>query len=63
MLEIQKKVLKGVSNDLDMFKKELIKSHAWLSSSELDKLKEWLLIEFNDDYVKVINDVMHSEMV
>ncbi len=61
MFEIQKKVLKGVSNDQEFFKKELIKSHAWLNSMELKQLKEWVMKEFYHLYPDTINEVFQSE--
>ena len=61
MFEVQKKVLKGVCNDQQLFKKELIKSHAWLNSRELKELKAWVIKEFYHLYPEIINEVFQSE--
>jgi len=62
MLEIQKKVLAGVSNDKNLFKKELIKSHSWLNAFELKELKKWLIDNFYHKYKDVINEVLRIEL-
>jgi hypothetical protein len=59
MLELQKKVLNGVSNDKGLFKKELIKSIAWLNTFELKELKKWLMNNFYHIHKDVINEVLH----
>ena len=62
MLELQKKVLNGVSNDKGLFKKELIKSLAWLNSFELKELKKWLMAKFYDVHRDIINEVLPPEL-
>ncbi|MBI9058090.1 MAG: hypothetical protein JEZ01_10010 [Labilibaculum sp.] len=42
MLEHQKFVLKSVSDQEDLFRKELLKSFEWLSEAELFDLFNWL---------------------
>jgi len=42
MLEHQKWVIQQVSNDKELFKKELYKSLAWLEEKDIEALVEWL---------------------
>jgi hypothetical protein len=57
MLELQKFVLQRVCDDALLFKKELIKSLNWLSSPDLEKLKQWVWLEFGKMYEDIINEV------
>ena len=57
MLEAQKKVLSGVSNSKELFRKELIKSHAWLNAEELDNLKSWAITHFYTSHSEIIDEV------
>ena len=59
MLEHQKLVLKNVSYDKDLFKKELIKSFAWLNAYELTQLRVWLNANFKNTHWEVIKDIMY----
>ncbi len=55
MLELSKKILVRVSFDKQLFHKELLKAIKWINdSSELQKFKEWCLIEFGDVYPNII---------
>ena len=47
MLEFTKSVLKKVSFDKSLFKKELAKSMRWLNRQEVLTLKIWALITFS----------------
>jgi hypothetical protein len=60
MLEHQKMVLKGISFDKTLFKKELIKSLSWLSKEEQTKLLTWVKENFSYKYADVIIDVFYS---
>ena len=62
MLEIQKKVLAGVSNDKGLFRKELIKSHKWLDVLELKELKKWVVEKFYDMHKDIINEVLEINL-
>lgn len=42
MLSHQKHVLQKVSGNKELFKKELIKSLAWLEKEEIEELIQWL---------------------
>ena len=61
MLEHQKIVLKGVSNDKRLFKKELIKSLAWLNAHELTQLRLWLRENFYKQHSDIIREVLYPE--
>ena len=54
MLEHQKLILKRVSSNEDMFRKELEKSINWLSGKEIEELYHWLLTNFRQDYGELI---------
>ncbi|MAW21161.1 MAG: hypothetical protein CMD16_02050 [Flavobacteriales bacterium] len=47
MLEFSKKILKKVSFDKKLFKKELSKSARWLNKQEVITLKIWALTTFS----------------
>ena len=47
MLEFSKKILKKVSFDKMLFKKELSKSIRWLNRKEILALKIWALTSFS----------------
>jgi hypothetical protein len=57
MLELQKFVLTHVREDVQLFKKELIKSILWLDTPDLEKLKEWVWNEFGRTHADVIREV------
>ncbi|MCG8700864.1 MAG: hypothetical protein MI922_22610 [Bacteroidales bacterium] len=59
MLEHQKKVLQGVSYDKSLFRKELVKSIAWLNVFELSELRKWLNNSFWQTHADVITEVMY----
>ncbi len=50
MLEHQKLVLTHVSNDENLFKRELLKSFKWLNSTEQLQLTKWLMQNFKEKY-------------
>ncbi|MBI9053500.1 MAG: hypothetical protein JEY96_06760 [Bacteroidales bacterium] len=62
MLELQKKVLSGVSSDKGLFRKELIKSYKWLNALELRELKKWVIDKFYDMHKDVINEVLQLKL-
>lgn len=61
MLEVQKKVLEGVSFSKELFKKELIKSHAWLNHKELEDLQTWVIKNYRSIHPEIINEVFNNE--
>ena len=56
MLEFSKKVLKNVSFDKKLFKKELHKNVGWLNKKDIILLKIWALTTFTE-YKDVILEV------
>jgi hypothetical protein len=58
MLELQKFVLQRVYDDANLFKRELIKSIKWLSSSDLAKLRKWVMLEFGNIHSDIIKEVL-----
>lgn len=54
MLEHQKLVLKNISYDKDLFRKELSKSVNWLKTSDLYKLFEWLRSKYWETHEEII---------
>lgn len=54
MLEHQKTVLEGVSNDKERFRKELMKSLGWISSHGQTQLKRWVIENFCYKYPDII---------
>ena len=59
MLELQKFVLQQVADDRALFKKELQKSNLWLTSDELELLRDWVLNQYGDIYADIIQDVFY----
>ena len=60
MLEFSKKILKKVSFDRALFKKELKKSLKWLNRDEIIALKVWCLAQFGSQYSDLIMEVFES---
>ena len=60
MLEHQKTILKKVSYNPRLFRKELEKSIKWLSSDELLALYTWVLVNYSSKYVEIIADVFKN---
>lgn len=61
MLEHQKKVLAALSYDKHLFRKELIKSQAWLNANELNHLRIWVRQNFYHKHSDVIEEVLYPE--
>ena len=60
MLEFTKDILKKVSFDSELFRKELAKSISWLNASESKQLKTWCLAYFGAKYHTTIIDVFNQ---
>jgi len=56
MLEYQMLILRKVSFDKLLFKKEIKKSFKWLTSQELNTLYKWLKDNFTNSYDDVIDE-------
>lgn len=50
MLEYTKTLLKKLSFDVKLFRKELAKAYQNLLDEEVDELKEWVLTNFGTQY-------------
>lgn len=57
MLELSKQILKKVSFDKVLFRKELTKAVLWLKAEEKMLLKIWCLSTFGHLYKDVIQEV------
>lgn len=60
MLELSKQVLKRVSFDKHLFRKELSKSIKWVGPDEKLVLKVWCLSTFSPVYKGVIMDAFRT---
>ena len=57
MLEVTKKILRGVSFDHQLFQKEFSESLQWMTTKdELKRLKEWCISEFGSVYPLIIRN-------
>lgn len=55
MLELTKKILRGVSFDPQLFQKELYKAKKWITDAEEVKhFQDWCIREFGAKYPKII---------
>lgn len=60
MIEFSKHILKSVSFDKYLFKKELTKMLAWAKPDEALLLKAWCVATFGHMYGDVIREVFRS---
>ena len=60
MFEMYKKVLRGVSFDTGLFKKELLKAKRWLKKDEALMLKAWSLATFTGAHKDLIIEVFEK---
>lgn len=60
MLEMSKYILKKVSFDKRLFRKELLKSLRWLKKEEALLLKSWCLATFGSTYANLIKEVFEQ---
>ncbi len=58
MLEMTKTVLRKVSFDRNLFRKELTKAKKWLEKEDLVLLKAWCLATFAGTYDDLILEVI-----
>lgn len=55
MLELTKKILRSVSFDAKLFKKELLKALTWITEAEeIKKFQDWCIKEFGAKYPLII---------
>jgi len=57
MIEAHKTILRGVSDDQNLFRKELIKSLNRLNLKEQSNLKRWVMQEFKSQHPKIVSEV------
>lgn len=57
MLEHQKLILREVSHNKDMFRKEILKSFRWLKSYEIIQLHEWLKKNYISKHEATIREI------
>lgn len=62
MLEYVKTILQKVSFDTLLFRKELMKSIEWLTTTEQVELKTWLIGSFQGDHRKIIMEVFERKV-
>lgn len=56
MLELTKKILRGVSFDAHLFQKELYKALKWITDTEeIKRFQEWCIVEFGKTYPVIIH--------
>lgn len=60
MLEMTKYVLKKVSFDKVLFRKELVKATKWLKKEDLLVLQAWCLVTFAGKYEDLIIEVFRT---
>jgi len=60
MLDHQKIILKQLSHDKEMFRKEIVKSFKWLKSYEIIMLRRWLKENFYSTHADVIHEVFEN---
>lgn len=64
MLELTKKILKKVSFDAFLFQKELNKALHWITDAEeMQKFREWCIIEFGSVYPVIIKKTFESKKI
>jgi len=61
MLEHQIKVLKSVSGNPELLKKELQKSMQWLNNKEQEQLIEWFKKNLMETHSDVLNEFLNSK--
>jgi hypothetical protein len=57
MLDHQKLLLEKVSNDRELFRKEIVKSFKWLKSYEIIQLHKWLKEKFGKTHHEIITEI------
>ncbi|MDC3252713.1 hypothetical protein OAU25_00500 [Crocinitomicaceae bacterium] len=56
MLELTKKILRGVSFDPRLFRKELYKGLRWITDAEeIHRFRDWCIAEFGKKYPQIIH--------
>lgn len=58
MLEHQKIVLRGVSDNRYLFRKELLKSINWLNDKDLKEFNRWVYDNFYQEQPEIISELI-----
>lgn len=58
MLEHQIIVLRGVSHDRYLFRKELLKSMSWLNAEDQSSLIRWIGENYQSRYPEILKEVI-----
>ena len=61
MLEYSKTVLRGVHENKHLFRKELIKSLAWINPRDRDKLQKWVCQYYFSEHADIIEEVLNNK--
>lgn len=63
MLDLTKKILRGVSFDANLFQKELNKCLKWITDAEeIRRFQEWCITEFGSKYPAIINKAFAARL-
>lgn len=63
MLDLTKKILRGVSFDAKLFQKELNKGLKWITDAEeIRRFQEWCITEFGSKYPAIINKAFAARL-
>ena len=64
MLELTKKILRGVSFDAQLFQKELNKALKWIhDAEEVKRFQEWCVTEFGTKYPVIIRKAFAQRLL
>ena len=64
MLDLTKKILRGVSFDAQLFQKELYKALKWITDAEeVKRFQEWCIQEFGAKYPVIISNAFQRVVI
>ena len=61
MLDYCKTVLKGVHENKYLFRKELIKSLAWINPQNREQLQNWVRQNYFSEHADIIEEVLNKK--
>ena len=61
MLGLSKEILRKVSFEKYLFRKELIKSLGWLRPEEIIELRSWCFSNFSKEHMDILKEVFMRE--
>ena len=63
MIDLTKKILRGVSFDAVLFQKELNKGLKWITDAEeIRRFQEWCIVEFGAKYPVIISKAFSVQL-